>query len=197
MECEKNISEGKIRARAVSGQMLLGPGKILNFRPVQTSTLDSLSEGLPVKSSNCLILGEAAQCSVSLSCSHFSTLSPPTHGEIKLAGSGPRNGLLDPSIAKPSASSLPWISQWPVTQKSVPVTLFQPDRAHNAYVHSQTTFDVTNESVNGRFAPNSKFRTLLPPPPRVWVEAWARHTSVSHFGEYSRVLERPRSKSLC
>jgi hypothetical protein len=47
-------------------------------------SLDILSEGLSIKSFDCLIPGVAAECSECLSFSHFLTLILPTHGEENL-----------------------------------------------------------------------------------------------------------------
>jgi hypothetical protein len=102
-------------------------------------SLHSLSEGLPMKTFDCLIPGAAAQCSECLCFGLTLTFILPTQGEIETTGSGPRDGLLDRYLAKISASSLPWIPQSPGTQRSV--TLFQ--LAHNSCRHSQANFDVT------------------------------------------------------
>jgi hypothetical protein len=58
-----NTSEDKLRARAGSGQMVLGPAKILKFRPVNTASLQTLF-GSPMYS--CDI--QKTDC---IMCSHF------------------------------------------------------------------------------------------------------------------------------
>jgi hypothetical protein len=85
--------------------------------------------------------GVAARYSECLSFNHFLTLSLPAKGEIEIASSGLRNRQLYPSLAKASASLLPWVPQWPGTQRSV--TLFKLDSTNSACQHSQTSFDVT------------------------------------------------------
>jgi hypothetical protein len=63
-------------------------------------SLDSLSEGLLMKSFDRLIPSAAAQC---LECPSLSLM---TYGEIEDVGSGLRN-VLDRSLVKASACSLP------------------------------------------------------------------------------------------
>jgi hypothetical protein len=74
-------------------------------------SLDSLTEGLLMKNFDYLIPGAAAQCLECLSISHSLTMSLPTHAKIEIAGSGQRNGQLNPYLTEASTSS-PWI---PVT----------------------------------------------------------------------------------
>jgi hypothetical protein len=64
-------------------------------------------------------------------------LSLPALGKTGADVSGQRNKLLDPSLAKASASSLSWIFLWPGTQGGV--TNFRMGRAYIASRHSTPT----------------------------------------------------------
>jgi hypothetical protein len=51
-------------------------------------SVDSLFEGLPMKSFDCLVPSEAAQCLECLSCGLSLTLSLPAHGEVEVPDRG-------------------------------------------------------------------------------------------------------------
>jgi hypothetical protein len=61
------------------------------FLSKASRSIDSLFQGLPMKSFDCLIPGVAARCLELLFFSNFLTLNLPTSGEIETAGSGPKN----------------------------------------------------------------------------------------------------------
>jgi hypothetical protein len=79
---------------------------VSNLHCFLSKALVSYSEGPSLKCFDCLMRGVAAQYSVCILVSQ-SILSMPTHGETGIAGSGPKNGLPDPFLAKASTSSLP------------------------------------------------------------------------------------------
>jgi hypothetical protein len=82
-------------------------------------SLDSLSEGLPVKNFDCVIFGTATECSECVAFNHSLTLSLPVHGEIEIAGLGSRNELLDHSIAQATTSILTRDTEEPNLVKSL------------------------------------------------------------------------------
>jgi hypothetical protein len=89
------------------------------FLSKASKSVDSFSEGPSMKIFDCLILLMAAQHLEGILFSHSLILSLPTRDETGVAGSGPRNGLLHPFLAKAFVSLLPWIPLQQGTKRSI------------------------------------------------------------------------------